>query len=139
MLIWQRCLLVDRIVSSWREKLRSCYANTTQLLDLVLGTRWHDDDPQHYLVDLLSKIQRIYAERSGGMHSSILDTINHFVRLEDGSPVRGLSVMLSPVEREIYGAEEMNLAELPDRREFLAALESLRADIIRELDVPGER
>jgi hypothetical protein len=70
------------------------------------------------------------------MHGLILDRINHFVRLEDGSPVRGLSVVLSPAEQELYGVREVNLAELPDRSRFLAELDRIIDDIIRETKPP---
>ena len=61
---------------------------------------------------LLSTIQHVYAERSGGAQGQILDSVNRYVRLPDGRPVRGLSVALTPAEREVYGTEEVSLAEL---------------------------
>lgn len=105
-------------------------------LDLAIRATEPSDDPRRYLVELLRTISRIYSERSGGMHGPILDRINHFVRLEDGSPVRGLSVVLSPAEQELYGVREVNLAELPDRSQFLAQLDSIIDDIIRETKPP---
>ena len=108
------------------------------LLELVMRTGERAEDPRRYLIDLLSSIRRIYSERSSGMYGPILDRINHFVRLQDGSPIRGLSVVLSPAEREIYGADEVNLAELPDRSAFLADLDRITEEIIRETE-PGDR
>ena len=108
-------------------------------LDLVLRATERYDDPQRYLVELLTTVRRIYSERSGGMHGPILDNINHFVRLEDGSPVRGLTVALSPVERELYGRDDLNLAEMPDRSEFIAELERLTAEIKRETELPEDQ
>jgi hypothetical protein len=73
------------------------------------------------------------------MYGPILDRINHFVRLQDGSPVRGVAVMLSPAERERYNLDEVNLAELRDRSEFLGALRSIIAEIISETESPEDR
>jgi hypothetical protein len=108
-------------------------------LDLVLRATERYNDPQRYLVELLATVRRIYSERSGGMHGPILDTLNHFVRLQDGSPIRGVTVTLSPVERELYGRDEMSLAELPDRSDFIADLDRITADIKRETESPEDR
>jgi hypothetical protein len=108
-------------------------------LDVVLRATERYNDPQRYLVELLATVKRIYSERSGGMHGPILDRLNHFVRLQDGSPIRGLTVALSPVERELYGRDEMNLAELPDRSDFIADLDRITADIKRETELPEDR
>lgn len=101
-------------------------------VELVMRATERYEEPPRYLDELLRTIRRVYSERSGGMHGPILDRINHFVRLENGSPVRGISVVLSPAERERYAAEEVNLAELPDRSEFLAELDRIIDDIVRE-------
>jgi len=90
------------------------------------------DDPSRYVVELLQTIGRVYSERSGGMHGSVLDRINHFVRLQDGSPIRGISVTLSPGERERYEIDEVNLAELQDRSDFLVELHNVTNEIKRE-------
>ena len=108
-------------------------------LELLLGLTEPEEDPRRYLVRLLGALIRIYSERSGGQYGSILDRINHFVRLQDGSPVRGVSVALSPMEREVYRTEEFRLAELPDRSEFLAELRTVLQDVIRETESPEER
>src|SRR5690242_14799808 len=75
-----------------------------------------------------------YSERSGGMYAPVLDRINHFVRLKDGSPVRGISVALSPIEMELYETEEVNLAELQDRSGFLADIERIITEISHETE-----
>lgn len=94
-------------------------------LELVLRSTERYNDPRRYFVELLRTIRHLYAERSGGMHGIILDRMNHFVRLSDGGPIRGISVTLTPAERERYGTEEVNLAELPDRSGFLAELDRI--------------
>ena len=76
------------------------------------------DDPRLYLMALLQAVRRVYTERSGGMHGPILDSMNRYVRLPDGGPIRGLSVSLTPIERELYGTVEVNLSELPVRVHF---------------------
>lgn len=91
------------------------------------------DDPRRYLVVLMETIRSFYSERSRGRLGEILNGINHFVRLPDESPVRGISVELSPREREEYHTDEVNLAELPDRSTFLAELERVTREIDREL------
>ena len=108
-------------------------------LELVLRATEPQEDSRRYIVQLLGTIVRIYSERSGGMYGPILDRINHYVRLQDGSPVRGLSVELSPVERVVYNTDEVNLAELPDRSEFLAELKRIIAEIILETESPEDR
>lgn len=77
----------------------------------------------------------IYSERSGGSYGPVLDRINRFVRLEDGSAIRGLSVELSPAESELYGTREVNLAELPDHSVFLKELRVIISEIRRETNL----
>lgn len=112
--------------------------NDPTSLESVLRGRDYSPDPRISLVELLGTIRRFYAERSGGAYGSILDAVNHFVRLEDGSPVRGISVVLSPVEQAIYQSEEINLAEIPDRSEFLEELDSLIEQIKQEIEFERE-
>jgi hypothetical protein len=100
----------------------------------ILGSVDGYDDPRRYLVALLQAVRHVYAERSSGMHAQILDSVNRYVRLPDGSPVRGISVSLSPVEREVYEATEVNLAELPDRSQFLSELDGLLKLIEQEIN-----
>jgi hypothetical protein len=108
-------------------------------LELVLRATEPNDDPRRYFVNLLGTIARIYSERSGGMYGPILDRVNQFVRLESGLPVRGLSVVLSPLEREVYQADEVDLAQLPDRSEFLAELKRIIGDVVHETESPDGR
>lgn len=72
---------------------------------VLRGVDSSPEDPRRYLMALLSTIQHVYAERSGGEQGRILDSVNRYVRLPDGRPVRGLSVALTPGEREVYGTE----------------------------------
>jgi hypothetical protein len=106
--------------------------------ELVMRSTDRVNDPGRNLLILLGTLIRFYKERSGGEHARILDAINHYVRLSDGGPVQGLSVELSPAEREIYGVAEIDLAILPDRSNFLEEIERIRGDIEREL-IPRER
>jgi hypothetical protein len=106
-------------------------------LELVLRSTERYNDPRRYFVELLRTIRHLYAERSGGMHGGILDRMNHFVRLPDGGPIRGISVALEPEERERYRAEEVNLAELPDRSDFLGELDRILSVVIHEIDFEG--
>src|ERR1700722_8078603 len=108
-------------------------------LELVLHATEQSEDPRRNLVSFLATIRRIYAERSSGEQSAILDQINHFVRQEDGQLIRGISVELSPLERELSGREEFNLAELPDRSAFIAELDRITAEIKREVEPPEDQ
>ena len=108
------------------------------LLELAIRATERYSDPRRYLVDLLRTINRIYSERSGGMYGPILDRINHFVRLPDGSPVRGLSVALSPAEQELYDRSEVNLADLPDRSQFVAEIDRIIDVIVQETEAPED-
>jgi hypothetical protein len=105
-------------------------------LDVVLRATHPVDDPRAYVLGLLRTVGRVYAERSGGTYGAILDSLNSNVRLPDGSPIRGISVALSPIERERYRVGEVDLAELPDRSEFLAELKRVTEEIEREPIVP---
>lgn len=107
-------------------------------LDLVTRATQESEDPQQNLISLLTTIRHVYSERSGGEHGRILDQMNQFVRQEDGSPIRGITVELSPLDRELSGREEFNLAELPDRSTFIEELDRITAEITRELEFPEE-
>lgn len=102
-------------------------------LELVFGAPDFYNDPPRYLVEILRRIRKIHSERSGGMYGPILDRINHFVRLEDDSPVRALSVALSPAEQEVYGIDEVSLAALPDRSQFLEELDRIIDSVLHEI------
>ena len=104
----------------------------------ILSATDRFEDPARYVISLLTAIRRFNTERSGGMHGPILDRLNRFVRLEDGSPVRGLSVALSPAEVERYETREIGLADLPDRSEFLSELDTLISEIAHETESRGE-
>jgi hypothetical protein len=40
---------------------------------------------------------------------------------------------------ERYRTEEVNLAELPDRSDFLAELDRVLSEVIHEVNLPGDR
>jgi hypothetical protein len=103
-------------------------------LEPVLNSTERYDDPRRYVTGLLRTLMRYYSERSGGRHGPILDRVNRYVRQADGSPVRGISVELTPGERERYQLDEVNFAGLPDRNEFVDELERILGDVIREID-----
>ena len=107
-------------------------------LGTVLRASEGYDDPREYVIALLRTTSKFYSERSAGMYAPVLDKINHFVRLQDGSPVLGISVALSGVEQELYGTDAINLAELPDRSAFLSELDRIIAEIAREIGSPRD-
>jgi len=105
--------------------------------ELIMRSTQRVDEPGRNLLILLGTLMRFYKERSGGEHARILDTINHYVRLPDERPIQGLSVELSPAEQEIYNVEEVDLAVLPDRTQFLDEIHRIIEDIERQMNPRG--
>jgi len=105
-------------------------------LEVVLGGIDRHNEPRRYLIGLLRSIGRVYSSRSSGTHGRTLDALNQFVKLQDGTPIRGISVELSPVERRVYERDEISLAELPDRSAFLEAMNRITAEVEREAESP---
>jgi hypothetical protein len=99
----------------------------------------HWNDPQRYLIDYLDGLIKIMSERSSGSTGRILNELNHWVRTEEGGPVRGIRLVLSPAERELYRREFVDLASLPDRSAFITGLRALRNDPVREIEESGGR
>jgi hypothetical protein len=92
------------------------------------------DEPTRYLLNFLLTLTKLYSERSAGAYPDILDRINRYVRTSEGGPVRGISVHLTPEERELYQVEEVNFAEIPDRTNLIADLRRLISSIERETE-----
>ncbi len=92
------------------------------------------DDPGRNLLAMLGLVTRIYSEKSSGLAARALDRINHHVRRPDGEPITGITVELSPAERELYGREDVDLATVPDRTEFINELEDVLRVIADELE-----
>lgn len=99
----------------------------------------HSEDPRRALVSYLDTLIKVEAERSSGSYGWVLDYLNRYVRTADGGPVRSIRVVLSPQEYQLYGVEVLDLAELPDRSEFIAELRDLRAKILEDSEPEGER
>jgi hypothetical protein len=101
---------------------------------LVAEYTERSDDPRRYLLDYLRTLIKILSERSSGAYGRVLNTLNEYVRTPEGRPIRGIRLELSPIERELYRQEQIDLAVLPDRDELIADLLSL----YRELSAEGE-
>jgi hypothetical protein len=99
---------------------------------LVVQYTERSDDPRRYLLDYLRSLIKIMSERSSGAHGRVLNLLNAYVRTADGRPVRGIRLELSPIEREVYQRETVDLASLPDRDEFVAELLKLYNDLIED-------
>lgn len=97
------------------------------------------DDPSRYLLDYISVLARVMSERSAGAHGRILNLLNQAVRTEDGGPIRGVRVELSPAERDLLQFDHVDLAALPDRTEIVGELLSLHEDISRDEQSRGDR
>lgn len=90
------------------------------------------DDPRHYLVGYLDGLIKVMAERSSGSHGRVLNELNQWIRTEQGGLIRGIRLVLSPSERELYQREYVDLASLPDRSVFIAGLRQLRSALLSE-------
>lgn len=99
--------------------------------------RWND--PRRYLVDYIDVLIKVMSERSSGSHGRILNELNNWVRTEEGGPIRGIRLVLSPAEQELHRREYVDLASLPDRSAFIAGLRELRTDLMREIEESGDQ
>jgi hypothetical protein len=102
--------------------------------EIVMGITERGEQPRRYLLSFLRNLIKVYSERSAGAYPDILDRMNRFVRTSEGGPIRGISVLLTPLERELYGTEEVSFAELPDRAGLIADLHRLTSAIERETE-----
>ncbi len=96
------------------------------------------NDPRWYLVDYIEALIKVMSERSSGSHGRILNELNNWVRTEQGGPIRGIRLALSPGDQELYRREYVDLASLPDRTAFISDLRNLRVDLVREIEESGE-
>lgn len=97
------------------------------------------NDPRRYLVDYIDVLVKVMSERSSGSHGRILNELNNWVRTEQGGPIRGIRLVLSPAEQELYRREYVDLASLPDRSAFIVGLLELRTDLMREIELSGDQ
>ncbi len=104
---------------------------------LVVQHAERSDDPRRYFLDYLRSLIKIVSERSLGAHGRVLNLLNENLRTAEGGPIRGIRLELSQAEHEIYEQEVVDLAELPDRGEFVEELLALYHDL--EEDGGGER
>jgi hypothetical protein len=100
---------------------------------LASHVEWRND-PRYYLVDYLQVLIKILSERSGGSHGKILNELNRWIRTEQGGPIRGIRLVLSPADRDLLQREYVDLASLPDRGAIIAELHRLRNDLLSEIE-----
>lgn len=103
-------------------------------LEVATAAIERGDDPRADLLRLLDLVIRIYSEKSSGLAARALDRINHHVRRPDGGQIAAITVAFSPTERELYGKEEVDLATIPDRTEFITELKEVFRTIADELE-----
>jgi hypothetical protein len=96
-------------------------------------------DLHRYLLDFLEALMKVASERSAGSHGEVLNVLNSVIRTDEGAPVRGVRVMMSPEHQEIYQTESVDLVQLPDRSSFVADLRELHQAISEEPDPWRER
>lgn len=127
-------MALDR--EDWLDLLRYLQAQLAEHdprgYELLSGSFEHSNNPRRALLSYIDTLIKVTAERSGGTHGWVLDYLNRYVRTEDGGPVRSLRVRLSDQEAELYGVPLVELAELPDRSDFMAELRDLRAEILED-------
>ena len=108
-----------------------------EVFELLARHGERQNDPRRYLVDYVEGLIKVMSERSSGSHGRILNELNNWVRTQQGGPIRGIRLVLSPAEQELYRREYVDLASLPDRSVFIAGLRELRDDLVREIEESG--
>lgn len=94
------------------------------------------NEPERYLVSYLDTLIKVMSERSRGGHGRVLNELNAWIRTDEGGPIRGIRLLLSDSEGELYQREYVDLASLPDRSSFIAGLRQLRDDLLHEIERP---
>jgi hypothetical protein len=125
-----------RVIAHLQAKLREVDPETYELVNRHVEPT---QDLHRYLLDFLETLIKIASERSAGSHGQILNIVNSVVRTENGEPVRGVRVVMSPEHREVFRAESVDLVQLPDRSRFVADLQELHRAISEEPDPWRER
>lgn len=124
--------------SDCRELLQYLHASLREAdpggFQLLAASFEGSEDPRRALLSYLDDLIKSQSERSSGSYPWVLDALNRYVRTEDGGPVQALRVVLSPEEVELYGTREFDLAELPDRSEFVDQLRRLRSDLLESIE-----
>ena len=110
-----------------------------EVFELVARHVERRNDSRWYLIDYIDLLIKVMSERSSGSHGRILNELNNWVRTEQGGPIRGIRLALSPEDQELYRREYVDLASLPDRTAFISDLRNLRSDLAREIEESGER
>lgn len=110
-----------------------------EVFELVARHVERRNDSRWYLIDYIDVLIKVMSERSSGSHGRILNELNTWVRTEQGGPIRGIRLALSPEDQELYRREYVDLASLPDRTAFISDLRNLRSDLVREIEESGER
>jgi len=93
-------------------------------------------DPRRNLLTLLDVLMRMYSERSSRLAEVALDRINRYARRSDRQPITGIAVDFSPAERNLYGVEQIDLMQLPDRSGLVHALREVFQNIVEDLEQP---
>ena len=94
------------------------------------------NEPERYLVSYIDTLIKVMSERSQGGHGRVLNELNTWIRADEDGPIRGIRLILSDSERELYQREYVDLASLPDRTSFIAGLRRLREDLLHEIQRP---
>ncbi len=122
------------ILRHLQEELRLAAPGAHERISRLLG---HSRAPREALLHYLGAVSRVLGQQSSGPHGRVLDLLNAVMSTEDGGAIRGIRVLLSGVEAQLYGRDFIDLATLPDQARALEELDELRRDL--EADEGEER
>ena len=93
-----------------------------------------DGTPRQRAVRYLRSLIGMMRERSSGSYASVLNLLNKSISTEDGHPIAGIRVDLSPQEQQLYQMDEIDLSELPDRSRLIEELQAILDRLTNEPD-----
>ena len=89
-------------------------------------------DSRQALLNALAAYGESMGARGERSHSAVLYRLNQFVSTEEGRPIQGIRVALSPAEQERYELEYLDLTPGSMYEAFCQALHDLYRMVLRE-------
>lgn len=78
-------------------------------------------EPRQALLTCIRKYSYLVQPASKGTHGAVLRLLNENIQ----GDIRGINVLLSPPEQELYGRESLDLVPYVDKSRFVEALHEL--------------
>jgi hypothetical protein len=91
-------------------------------------------EPRHAMVFYLKETIRALEGEAGRPYQHTLDLLRRHVHAETPDGIRGIKVMLSPREQELYGISEVALGLKPEMSEVIDGFRELLVAIMRDFD-----